>query len=148
MNEVEKLYENAGIKKKPYCELNCSNFECTSYCLHYEDEGLYYPLFTAEKQIEVENIIFQCNFGVCELQRTMPAEFTKDNKFVKHYFAWQYQAGDIGYSIEEPYGDWDVKYSNPDRKEALAGFVNALWDEYLTEEERQQIRDILESEEE
>lgn len=78
----------------------------------------------------------------------MAAEFTKDNRFVKHYFSWQYHAGDIGYydeTTEEPYGDWDVEYSNPDRKEALAGFVNTLWNEYLTEKEKQQIKEILDS---
>ena len=76
----------------------------------------------------------------------MLAEFTEDNKFVKHYFAWQYHAGDIGYyneTVENPYGDWDVEYCNPDRKEALAGFVNGLWNEHLTEEERNEIRNIL-----
>ena len=169
MSEIEKLYENANIRPEyrydcnladtikplevfPLC--SCSKGEIKDYCTNKQDYryckvykvNKIYPPFTAEKQIEVENIIFQCNFGVCELQRTMPAEFTKDNRFVKHYFAWQYHAGDIGYyneTIEEPYGDWDVEYSNPDRKEALAGFVNSLWDEFLTEEERKQIRDIL-----
>ena len=162
MSEITKLYENAGVETNKY-KLSCtgckhiakvevingypSKWICDKYdevanCDKAEPD---YPPFTAEKQIAIENIIFQCNFGICELQRTMSAEF-KDYKFVKHYFSWLYHAGDIGYYneiTEEPYGDWDVEYSNPDRKEALAGFVNALWDEYLTSEEKQQIKEIL-----
>ena len=140
MNEIEKMYENAELIYCSECRHD-SEIDCIYMC---ESK---YPSFTAEKQIAIENIIFQCNFGVCELQRTMPAEFTKDNKFIKHYFSWSYHAGDIGYYneiVEESYGDWDVEYSNPDRKEALAGFVNALWDEHLTEEEKQQVKGILE----
>lgn len=156
MTEIEKLYSLAGIEPQKQCyywdcpystgdialdlqkEKDCTN--CNN-----PDKAVY-PQFTAEKQIAIENIIFQCNFGVCELVRTMPSEFTKDNKFIKHYFSWSYHAGDIGYyneTVEEPYGDWDVEYSNPDRKEAVAGFVNGLWNEHLTEEERNEIRNIL-----
>lgn len=138
MNEIEKMYENVGIEPK-----KCSECDNNIDCGFGKD---CYPPFTAEKQIAIENIIFQCNFGVCELQRTMPAEFTKENRFIKHYFAWEYHAGDIGYYdeiTEEPYGDWDVEYSNPNREEALAGFVNALWDEHLTPEKKQQIKEIL-----
>ena len=162
MSEITKLYENAKVERE------LAYFEChrgrSSICCPIEeyekDDGCMgcinssamkevyeYPPFTAEKQLAIENIIFQCNFGVCELQRTMPAEFTKENRFVKHYFFWEYHAGDIGYYdeiTEEPYGDWDVEYSNPNREEALAGFVNALWDEHLTEEEQQQVKGILE----
>ena len=77
----------------------------------------------------------------------MLPEFTKDNIFVKHYFAWQYHAGDIGYYDEttrETYDDWDVEYTDTDRAEALAGFINNLWDEHLTSEEQTEIRKILE----
>ena len=164
MGEIEKMYENAGIKPTKNWQscrncklktetryddwgeeyLSCKRLERPKKC---PDAKEFYPLFTAEKQLAIENIIFQCNFGVCELQRTMPAEFTKENRFVKHYFSWEYHAGDIGYydeTTEEPYGDWDVEYSNPNREEALAGFVNALWDEHLAEEEKQQVKGILE----
>ncbi len=143
-DEIIKLYENAGVNQVcNTCELRGFKRLCPSKELCVRTN----PPFTAEKQIAIENIIFQCNFGICELQRTMLPEFTKDNKFVKHYFSWWYHAGDIGYYDEitdETYGDWDVEYSNPDRKEALAGFVNALWDEHLTSEEKQQVKGILE----
>lgn len=143
MNEVEKMYRNAHVYPRVYGDITKETFENKVFNM----ADMCNEAFTAEKQLEIENIIFQCNFGICELQRTMSAEFTKDNRFVKHYFAWQYHAGDIGYYNEitgELFGDWDVEYSNPDRKEALAGFVNALWNEYLTEEECKQIRGILE----
>lgn len=136
MNEIEKLYENAGIGKTK-CNCNLCPLDIQTCGRVFGKCPYYYPPFTAEKQIAIENIIFQCNFGFCELRRTMPAEFTKDNRFVKLYFSWLYYAGDIGYYDEitgESFGDWEVEYSNPDRKEALAGFVNALWNEYLTTE--------------
>lgn len=151
MSEIEKMYENAGIE--PDINYVCDKEPCEKHsvdcqeCSHLYAMREDYPDFTAEKQMAIENIIFQCNFGVCELQRTMPAEFTKENRFVKHYFSWEYYASDIGYYneiTEEPYGDWDVEYSNPSREEALAGFVNALWDEHLTPEEKQQVKGILE----
>ena len=146
MSEIEKMYENAEVERTKGDCILCPSDVLT--CVRdYNECPYYYPPFTAEKQLAIENIIFQCNFGVCELQRTMPAEFTKENRFVKHYFSWEYHASDIGcYDeiTEEPYGDWDVEYSNPNREEALAGFVNALWDEHLTEEEKQQVKGILE----
>ena len=147
MNEIEKMYENAGVKKINMHQAEIDNGDPRFTGISHSDSYIKYPPFTAEKQLAIENIIFQCNFGVCELQRTMPAELTKENIFVKHYFSWEYHAGDIGYYdeiAEEPYGDWYVEYSNPNREEALAGFVNALWNEYLTEGEKQQVKGILE----
>ena len=129
MTEIEKMYENAGIKKKPYCELNCSitknDFECTSYCLHYEDEGLYYPPFTAEKQIEV--IKWLGELDMLEIMRT-----TREDR------AW---------IINSEYGMSGNVYKHTSRmksfEEALASLVNNLWQD-LTEAEKAQVKEILE----
>ena len=57
MNEVEKLYENAGIKKGIIpCPANYYGYDCTRNNQDDKDcscaiEG--YPLFTAEKQLEL-----------------------------------------------------------------------------------------------
>lgn len=128
MNEIEKLYDNAGIKKKPYCELNCSitknDFECTSYCLHYEDEGLYYPPFTAEKQLELIKWLARHNFVVC-----------------KNLGGWH---TGINPTYDEDFGiTCSKRATNLDSfEEALAGLTNQLWQD-LTEEGKEQIRSVL-----
>ena len=53
MNEIEKLYDNANIKKKRMCEWTCRGNEfCSTNCEHYESSKEFYP-FTAEKQLEL-----------------------------------------------------------------------------------------------
>lgn len=134
MSEIEKLYENAGVDKD--CKLYANygacpdkTKECT-YCEYYV-----YPEFTAEKQIEIESVIFRHNFGFCELQRHLGTEFN-NGKFVKHYFVWNYMAQD---DLDDDY----IEYNHQNRNIALAGFVNRLWQD-LTEEEKQQVKEILE----
>ena len=52
MSEIEKLYENVGIGKKVMCEWTCKDSpDCNANCKHYESTQLYYPPFTAEKQL-------------------------------------------------------------------------------------------------
>lgn len=121
MNEVEKMYENAGIKKKPYCELNCSitknDFECTSYCLHYEDEGLYYPPFTAEKQLEL----------IKWLAKFDDFYVLKDFEFDKYRALCGLVASEYIDTFEE----------------MLANLILNIWDE-LTKAQKAQIKEILE----
>lgn len=112
MNEIEKMYKTCNIKK---------------YRLLDRDHKLkwVYPPFTAEKQLEIENVILQ-------------------NK--KTYNKW------IEYNINV-YGEWVIRFIRTDkfapyillgktRAEALANLINAFWQD-LTEEERKQIKDIL-----
>lgn len=141
MNEIEKMYENVGIEyeerynnctlnKEVECKLKCSCDICK-----YSEERYIYPPFTAEKQIEIENVIFRHNYSICELERNLGTEFN-NGKFVKHYFVWHYMAQD---DIRD---DYYFEYSNCDRGIALAGFVNSVWKD-LAEEERKQIKEIL-----
>lgn len=129
MNEVEKMYSNAGIKKKPYCELNCSitknNFECTSYCLHYEDEDLYYPPFTAEKQLELIKWLGKNKNGFNVFYDT------SFNGKEKHYWC----------CADQYYEDFNYGYHEKEFSEALAGLINEL---PLTDAEKEQIKNILE----
>lgn len=127
MNEIEKLYENAGIKpiKQGYCDWDCDcpypdiiNNGCGDECPYwkYEDEANY-PSFTAEKQLEL----------------------------IK-WSARREPKVEIGYS--SVYGYWvenqtDTRYYFGDQFDnALASLINILWQD-LTVEERKQIRDIL-----
>lgn len=137
MNEIEKMYENAGIEKFEPKE-KFSLDDCEEYCLDNnckECSWRKYPPFTAEKQLEIEGVIFRHNYGICELKRNLGTEFN-NGKFVKHYFVWHYMAQD---DISD---DYYFEYSNCDRGIALAGFVNSVWQD-LTEEEKEQIKDIL-----
>lgn len=52
MNEIEKLYENAGIKKE-YCSTYEANKQCEGIVDCSECASAEYPPFTAEKQIEL-----------------------------------------------------------------------------------------------
>lgn len=117
MNEITKLYENAGIKpiKQGYCDWDSDcpypdiiNNGCGDECPYwkYEDEAEY-PLFTAEKQIEL--ICFLLN-------------------------------ADIKIDIcKEP----NMKMEICDIAEALAEVTNTIWQD-LTEAEKQQVKGILE----
>jgi len=90
MNEVEKMYENAGIKK---IELDYpDNFDP------------FYPEFTAEKQIEITRKLWELRPNI-------------------------YPNFDL--LVEYSYG------------EMIATFVNNIWQD-LTEEEKQQVKGILE----
>jgi hypothetical protein len=105
MNEVEKMYENAGIK--PLCQIP------DRYCGMknvYED-------FTAEKQLEI--VKFLLHKGVY---------YDTDGDTY-----WFHYTDEIENSTYRPF------------EEAIAEFMNAIWQD-LTEEERKQIKNILESE--
>ena len=97
MNEVEKMYENAGVEPiYPYTKC--------------------YPDFTTEKQIEILKLLCQ--------QRFIELGTTPDDE----YFLY----------------DHDCCQSHSQHfNEAVAKFVNMLWQD-LTEEEKQRVKGILE----
>ena len=116
MSEIEKLYENAGVKKiiPTICsnnELDCKGCKAyienaMPYCKNAE-----YPRFTAEKQLELIKLI----------------------------------ANRKGYPDYEYFGNlFDDYIQLLDFNEALAKLVNLIWQD-ITEEEKEQIRTILES---
>ena len=107
MSEIEKLYENIGIGKKVMCEWTCKDSpDCNANCEHYESTQLYYPPFTAEKQLELIKWLIK--------------------------YRW--------YIIGRYTDKFDLFDEN--FEQALAGILNNLWHD-LTEEEKQQIRIIL-----
>lgn len=133
MNEVTKLYENAGIKPTKNwqsclncklkteirydewgCEyLTCNRLEMPKKC---PDAKEYYPLFTAEKQLEL--IKWLANYDeVCRMEKI------RDGWFVEI--------------------DMITSELSSTFKEALANLINKIWQD-LTDAERTQIRGILE----
>lgn len=120
MNEIEKLYENAGVSKEvipcpaKYYGYNCTRNNWDDADCSCDIEG--YPPFTAEKQIK----LLEFNYKYSRVP-------------------------DIGYIIElkkydcphyEEYGAFDTF------QEALCADINYHW-EYLTDEEKVQIKEIL-----
>lgn len=113
MNEIEKLYENAGIEKD--CRTYKNYFECPFKQTQCEQCDNYdYPPFTAEKQL----LLIQL------LAETRPIHITK------LLDKWTIE-GMVRYNI---------KYDT--FADALSGYINTRWQD-LTEEEKEQIRGIL-----
>ena len=125
MNEIEKLYENAGIEKKRMCEWICRGNEfCSTNCEHYESTKEFYPPFTAEKQLEL--IKWLGKLDMIEIMKTVGEDK-----------AWIISSR---YDISE--GIYHYASRNKSFEEALARLINHLW-QNLTSEEKEQIRGIL-----
>ena len=130
MSEIEKMYENAGVKKEVikgcyeyyaensgidiYTVNDCKNKDCNT-CK--ADKSIKeYPPFTAEKQIEL--IKWLARKGLIQIN------------YSSHQ-CYQFNSFRVG-------GDYKTDIS-----EALASHCNSLW-QSLTEEEKQQVKGILE----
>lgn len=160
MSEIEKMYENAEIKKK-YCGwLDMGDLDCqmqyiiceslkeweelvfsSRFGKTEEEPELKYPPFTAEKQIAILMFILN-KFGDIGFQKMYSIRGNDENTrkdFIKclcdcEHETWDsrpvdfyYQKGASGNNFEE----------------SLAGLINDLWQD-LTEEEKQQVKGILE----
>ena len=124
MNEIEKLYENAGIEKKIMCDWTCNygdkfSDNCNVHCLHYEDNDLYYPPFTAEKQLSIMKFIIKKGY----YYDTKETDFNGE----KYCFC----VDSIPFKRV-----WNTF------EEAIAKYINDIW-QNLTDEEKEQIREIL-----
>ena len=118
MSEIEKMMQNANIKQNRMCEWTCKDNDfCNAKCEHYESTQLYYPPFTAEKQIEL--IKFILGKGV----------YYDTDKDYKEF--WFHYTDDIENADYKPF------------EEAVCEFINVAWQD-LTEEEKQQVKGILE----
>jgi len=104
MNEVEKMYENAGIKK---------DWNSTPYGGIEE----YYPPFTAEKQLELIKFLLD-KYCDIRIRKNLEGDY-----YIKSFN--------------------DISCFSEDFKETLASFTNTHLQD-LTEEERKQIKEILE----
>lgn len=110
MSEIEKLYENAGIEAREYCDRDsdlCFT-GCPLYPIHDNCKKYFtkLPLFTAEKQIKL------IEFFISSI--------------------WWENLKNLYRIIDD-----SLKF-----EEKLAKMVNYLWLS-LTEEEKKQIKDIL-----
>ena len=133
MNEITKLYENAGIKKQ-YCGwLDMGDLDTNMQYVRCETKEEYdnyaaldssdlvqttpneeYPPFTAEKQLEIVKFL---------LKKAVYYD-VKDDK----YWFYYEECESVGY---KPFD------------EAIVHFINKLWKD-LTPEEKQQVKGILE----
>lgn len=124
MNEIEKMYENAGVNKifKYYeCSYGTSSIQicpiplgdCIGMC---DRKSIWeYPPFTAEKQIEL----------------------------IKFLAGFLIHIKNIGGQINISIGDSYVSYYAENLSVAIALCINSKW-KNLTSEEKQQIKEILE----
>ena len=121
MSEIEKMYENAEVKKQIPKVCSSNELYCKECEAHIEDAMSYcknaeYPPFTAEKQIEL--IKWLARKGLLQIN------------YSSHQ-CYQFNSFRVG-------GDYKSNLS-----EALASHCNNLWQD-LTEEEKQQVKGILE----
>lgn len=123
MSEIEKMYENANIKAKEYCDRDsdacmacCPEWENRQDCWKYKSV---IPPFNAEKQIEIIKFLISKH-----ARFDMFKNYEQKDLYMVHYecryFPKQYL----------PF------------EEALAESINYLW-QSLTEKEKRQITDIL-----
>jgi len=114
MNEVEKMYRNAHVYPKVYRDITKETFEDKKFNM----VDMCKEAFTAEKQIEI------CKFLLK----------------VEHSISYYFYENRYGFVIDDKQDDCieAEKFET-----ALAMIVNDLWQD-LTEEERKQIKGILE----
>lgn len=122
VTEIEKMYENVGIKLNEGLEWVCKNPDHCTYqnlsivpenctrCEYFERERIY-PPFTAEKQLELIKKLGNINIDI-------------DNGC--------YMSSEI----------LEVEAHCDEFEETLAEFVNNLWQD-LTDSEKEEIRRIL-----
>ena len=145
MNEVEKMYENAGIE--PDINYVCDKEPCKQYsvdcqeCSHLYDTRVDYPDFTAEKQITILMFILN-KFGDIGFQKMYSIKGNDENTrkdFIKCLCDCEHETLD-----SRPVDFYYQKGASGDNfEESLAGLINSIW-QSLTEEERKQIKNILE----
>lgn len=120
MSEIEKMFENADVIAKECCERDSDL--CMSCCPKWNERQTCWkyrkiePCFTAKKQLEL--IKFMLGKGVYY-------DTDKDND--KYWFHLTDDMENASYKILE---------------EALAEFINIIWQD-LTAEEKEQIKEIL-----
>ena len=122
MSEIEKMYENAGIRK--IGNRKCTTVEyldCMEKCASCDKYAISYPPFTAEKQIKIIEWLDNSKafFDENETIFSLITNHKDKNGVVRGYKG-------KGNSVDS----------------CLAGLINSLWKD-LTEEERKQIKEIL-----
>ena len=125
MSEIEKMYENVGVKFiiGVRCKAKIGD-GCNSRCpdCDYNTKPKEYPPFTAEKQLRLTTFI-GLHYGFQMLKNESFDYIIATRIYVK--YEYEYKGYGYGYN------------------EAIANLINNLWQD-LTEEERRQIKEILE----
>lgn len=124
MKEVEKMYKNTRILPRRKCEFyeDCPlgfAHSCDDCDIEFRESNSSYPPFTAEKQIELIKWLLQ-NKRLCIRKAEHSNNFYMDTLFNRL-----------------------DGVDNKDFEQCLASLVNNLWQD-LTEEEKQQVKEILE----
>ena len=134
MSEIEKMYENANIKAKEYCDRD--NDACMTCCPEWGNRQNCWkyksvmPPFIAEKQL----LLLQL------LARIESADYFQFF-FYEIKQEWVFRLNMLTeLSCESAY-IYESRNKNFD--ECIAGLINIIWQD-LTEEEHKQIREILE----
>lgn len=135
MSEIEKMYENAEVNKVG--KRSCTDGEyanCQNYCFVTKNNkcdkfNYQYPPFTAEKQIELIKWL-----GLKD-----------DIDYIRYYYKplaeeWVFEITYMTEFSNEP-AFIVISYEHK-LEEGLAKCINNLW-QSLTEEERKQIKNIL-----
>lgn len=130
MNEVEKMYTNANIKickrKQGFTLKDCTDRNC-------KDCGYFsMPPFTAEKQLELIKWLARKDYGYCA-----------ESLLISIRDGYNYLSVGITTEFGSECFYEDSTFDNKQFDEAIAGLINKLWKK-LTEEERKQIKEILE----
>lgn len=134
MNEIEKMYNNCNLSKPHAWSCKLDRIKFSGFCCELHKKGLHckdcnhsrqeyhHPSFTTEKQLEITKFI-GLHYGFQMLKNEAFDYIIATKIFVKYEL--EYKGYGYGYD------------------EAIANLVNNLW-QSLSEEEKQQIKEILE----
>lgn len=130
MNEIEKMYKNANIKAKEYCDRDSD--ACMSCCPEWENRQDCWkyksviPPFTAEKQIELIKWLGyrrHIDIDIYNIKGCTIYDISNDYDCIMNEHKFMFDSNTF--------------------EDALAGLINQVWYS-LTEEEKQQVKGILE----
>ena len=133
MSEVEKMYSNAGISK--IGNRRCTTVEyldCMDKCASCDKYAISYPPFTARKQIELIK-------WISNNDKDKNKELTLYNSAHPYYYFGLHH--EPAHSEDDMWGYGEGLGTT--FEDGLASIINNLW-QSLTEEERTQIKEILE----
>ena len=121
MTEIEKMFENAGVKKT-YCFIYETNRQCEGIVDCAECASADYPPFSAEKQIELIKLLGKRARISLEIDFYNKTNFYSDYDIIDGWFKYQAKCNIF--------------------EETLAQIINILWQD-LTDQEKEEIRNIL-----
>jgi len=151
MNEVEKMYSNAGIETLKDCKhyLRGDGNWCNDTCDIDKGQGTYSDICYLGDNHD-KNDIDRLKCPYCEVENFGYPPFTAEKQL--YIIKWLSDKADyIDIHYDQYKGLFNIQtgmgglYVCNEFEQALASRVNIIWQD-LTEEERKQIKNILESE--